>query len=96
YNPSPQLVLETTPTNFKNYIFHPMIRMGLKLKICPNWGTMSHSTNHLLRGHTSHHPPICNHIKQKLLPKYPRHHTRTTIPPLLPTSENNMVYLHPC
>uniref|UniRef100_A0A671F0C7 NADH-ubiquinone oxidoreductase chain 1 n=1 Tax=Rhinolophus ferrumequinum TaxID=59479 RepID=A0A671F0C7_RHIFE len=75
-------------------VFHPMIRLSLKLQIRTSRSPTGRSTNHLLRGKPCNHPTL--HTTERiLLTANPRHHTRThtTNVPIVTTSYN-VIYLH--
>uniref|UniRef100_A0A8C0ZJZ5 Uncharacterized protein n=1 Tax=Cyanistes caeruleus TaxID=156563 RepID=A0A8C0ZJZ5_CYACU len=76
-------------------ILHPLVRLGLQLKIRPNRGTTSRRPDHLLRSHPGNHPPICHHSQRELHPEHPSNHSRASLPHfLLLTPRYNMIRLH--
>src|SRR5699024_303047 len=91
----PQPRTTISPSHIKpNCLLSTLIRMSIKLQVCPNRSPSSRRTNNLIRSHPSHHPVIHNHTERQLHLKHPGHHPRAHLPHFFRmTPRNNMIHL---
>ena len=76
-------------------LFHPLIRMGFKLKIHTNWNPTSNSTDSLIWSNTSNYSlisPVDKHIIYTFNTNYYTRTHMTNFPILTPS--HNMIYFH--
>uniref|UniRef100_A0A8C3TDC8 Uncharacterized protein n=1 Tax=Chelydra serpentina TaxID=8475 RepID=A0A8C3TDC8_CHESE len=76
-------------------LFHLMVRMSLKLKICLNRSPTGRSPNHFIRGDPRNYSSLISLILRWIQHTNIHNNTRTNIPYiLLMTINNNMIYLY--